>query len=176
MAKGKTCLKSPKIQASQTVLLILLFGTFPAFVSAFLPALHASLRIRPGAALFSSKAFVPKTNALKHSSTTFEQSKIFFADRRKHKCANKLGITMADSSRKVCVLGGGFGGLYTALKLAQLSPLQSDVKPDITLVDSNDRSECRALIEWCARRDRYLELPVEQTTQPLQNITLTHDI
>ncbi len=146
MAKGRTfTVKTLKLQVSQAVLLLSLFGTFPALVSAFLPALQAPFRTTTrGAASFSSKAFIPRTNVLRHASTTFELSRNFLADRSKARCANKLGITMADSSRKVCVLGGGFGGLYTALKLAQLSPLQGDVKPDITLVDSNDRSECGA--------------------------------
>lgn len=39
---------------------------------------------------------------------------------------------------RICILGGGFGGLYTALKLTQFpwSPLE---KPEITLVDQRDR-------------------------------------
>ncbi|NMG21182.1 NAD(P)/FAD-dependent oxidoreductase [Brasilonema bromeliae] len=38
----------------------------------------------------------------------------------------------------ICILGGGFGGLYTALRLSQLpwEPLQ---KPEIVLVDHSDR-------------------------------------
>ncbi len=39
---------------------------------------------------------------------------------------------------KICILGGGFGGLYTALRLSQL-PWDDGAKPDITLVDQNDR-------------------------------------
>lgn len=39
---------------------------------------------------------------------------------------------------RICILGGGFGGLYTALRLSQLSWNQSE-KPEITLVDQRDR-------------------------------------
>lgn len=39
---------------------------------------------------------------------------------------------------KICILGGGFGGLYTALRLSQL-PWDDAGKPEITLVDQNDR-------------------------------------
>ncbi len=38
----------------------------------------------------------------------------------------------------ICVLGGGFGGLYTALNLTQYS-WQSSQRPNITLVDQRDR-------------------------------------
>jgi demethylphylloquinone reductase len=37
---------------------------------------------------------------------------------------------------KICILGGGFGGLYTALRLDQMPWTQ---KPEITLVDQRDR-------------------------------------
>jgi demethylphylloquinone reductase len=37
---------------------------------------------------------------------------------------------------KICILGGGFGGLYTALRLTQMTWPQ---KPEITLVDQRDR-------------------------------------
>jgi demethylphylloquinone reductase len=37
---------------------------------------------------------------------------------------------------KICILGGGFGGLYTALRLDQMAWTQ---KPEITLVDQRDR-------------------------------------
>jgi demethylphylloquinone reductase len=39
---------------------------------------------------------------------------------------------------RICILGGGFGGLYTALRLSQLSWIKSE-KPEITLVDQRDR-------------------------------------
>lgn len=39
---------------------------------------------------------------------------------------------------KICILGGGFGGLYTALRLNQL-PWDGTSKPEITLVDKCDR-------------------------------------
>jgi NADH dehydrogenase len=42
------------------------------------------------------------------------------------------------SSNRICILGGGFGGLYTALKLAQF-PWESSDQPEITLVDRSDR-------------------------------------
>ncbi len=40
--------------------------------------------------------------------------------------------------KKVVILGGGFGGLYTALRLAQL-PWDEIDQPEITLVDQSDR-------------------------------------
>ncbi len=43
-----------------------------------------------------------------------------------------------EQSQQICILGGGFGGLYTALRLSQL-PWQEIPKPEITLVDQNDR-------------------------------------
>ncbi|MEM8602716.1 MAG: NAD(P)/FAD-dependent oxidoreductase [Cyanobacteria bacterium P01_H01_bin.121] len=39
---------------------------------------------------------------------------------------------------QICILGGGFGGLYTALRLSQFTWNEA-VKPTITLVDQNDR-------------------------------------
>ncbi|MBF2002929.1 MAG: NAD(P)/FAD-dependent oxidoreductase [Synechococcales cyanobacterium M58_A2018_015] len=39
---------------------------------------------------------------------------------------------------RICILGGGFGGLYTALKLLQF-PWTKFEKPEITLVDQHDR-------------------------------------
>jgi demethylphylloquinone reductase len=45
---------------------------------------------------------------------------------------------MSQQSARICILGGGFGGLYTALRLSQLS-WESDQKPEIILVDQSDR-------------------------------------
>lgn len=39
---------------------------------------------------------------------------------------------------RICILGGGFGGLYTALKLTQF-PWNRAEKPEIVLVDQRDR-------------------------------------
>lgn len=39
---------------------------------------------------------------------------------------------------RICILGGGFGGLYTALRLSEL-PATKPHKPEIVLVDRNDR-------------------------------------
>jgi NADH dehydrogenase len=44
---------------------------------------------------------------------------------------------MADNPQSICILGGGFGGLYTALRLSQLA--WEDSPPAITLVDHRDR-------------------------------------
>jgi demethylphylloquinone reductase len=41
-------------------------------------------------------------------------------------------------SQKICILGGGFGGLYTALRLNNL-PWAKTEKPEIVLVDQRDR-------------------------------------
>lgn len=45
---------------------------------------------------------------------------------------------MSEQPARICILGGGFGGLYTALRLSQLpwEPLQ---KPEMVLVDQSDR-------------------------------------
>ena len=45
---------------------------------------------------------------------------------------------MAVSNQRVVILGGGFGGLYTALALSKL-PWEKIAKPEITLVDQRDR-------------------------------------
>jgi NADH:ubiquinone reductase (non-electrogenic) len=44
---------------------------------------------------------------------------------------------MTEQPARICILGGGFGGLYTALRLSEL-PWESQ-KPEIVLVDQNDR-------------------------------------
>lgn len=46
-----------------------------------------------------------------------------------------MGKTMG---KKIVILGGGFGGLYTALRLAQL-PWEDGGAPEITLVDQSDQ-------------------------------------
>ena len=45
---------------------------------------------------------------------------------------------MTEKQPIVLILGGGFGGLYTALRLSQL-PWDNSPKPKITVVDRNDR-------------------------------------
>lgn len=45
---------------------------------------------------------------------------------------------MTQKPAKICILGGGFGGLYTALRLSQL-PWETSQKPEIVLVDKSDR-------------------------------------
>ncbi|AFZ32794.1 NADH dehydrogenase [Gloeocapsa sp. PCC 7428] len=44
---------------------------------------------------------------------------------------------MTQQPARICILGGGFGGLYTALRLSQLP--WSSQKPEIVLVDQSDR-------------------------------------
>ena len=46
--------------------------------------------------------------------------------------------TMSQQPARICILGGGFGGLYTALRLSQL-PWEKGEKPEIVLVDRSDR-------------------------------------
>ena len=50
-------------------------------------------------------------------------------------------MAMDGQGSRVVIVGGGFGGLYTALNLAKLAPLQEEAKakPDITLIDTSDR-------------------------------------
>lgn len=45
---------------------------------------------------------------------------------------------MTQNSSQICILGGGFGGLFTALRLSQL-PWPKQEKPTIVLVDQSDR-------------------------------------
>jgi NADH dehydrogenase len=45
---------------------------------------------------------------------------------------------MSQQPARICILGGGFGGLYTALRLSQL-PWTKATKPEIVLVDQRDR-------------------------------------
>lgn len=45
---------------------------------------------------------------------------------------------MSQTPAKICILGGGFGGLYTALRLSNL-PWGRNEQPEITLVDARDR-------------------------------------
>jgi demethylphylloquinone reductase len=45
---------------------------------------------------------------------------------------------MTQQQPRICILGGGFGGLYTALRLSQL-PFSKAEKPEIVLVDRRDR-------------------------------------
>ncbi len=45
---------------------------------------------------------------------------------------------MSQQPTRICILGGGFGGLYTALRLSQL-PGEKSEKPEIVLVDQSDR-------------------------------------
>jgi demethylphylloquinone reductase len=42
------------------------------------------------------------------------------------------------SATKICIVGGGFGGLYTALRLSEF-PWSREDKPEITLIDQSDR-------------------------------------
>lgn len=39
---------------------------------------------------------------------------------------------------RICIVGGGFGGLYTALRLSEF-PWKSEDKPEINLIDKSDR-------------------------------------
>ena len=45
---------------------------------------------------------------------------------------------MTEQPARICILGGGFGGLNTALRLSQL-PWEPTQKPEIVLVDQSDR-------------------------------------
>jgi len=45
---------------------------------------------------------------------------------------------MTETAKQICILGGGFGGLHTALRLSQL-PWPKESKPNIVLIDQSDR-------------------------------------
>jgi NADH dehydrogenase len=47
-------------------------------------------------------------------------------------------IFMTDSTKQICILGGGFGGLYTALRLNSL-PWNAAEPVEVVLVDQRDR-------------------------------------
>lgn len=42
------------------------------------------------------------------------------------------------TTKRICILGGGFAGLYTALRLSEL-PWENEQKPEIFLIDKNER-------------------------------------
>jgi NADH dehydrogenase len=45
---------------------------------------------------------------------------------------------MNEQPLRICILGGGFGGLYTALRLSQF-PWDNQQRPEIVLIDKSDR-------------------------------------
>ncbi|MEC4804044.1 MAG: NAD(P)/FAD-dependent oxidoreductase [Jaaginema sp. PMC 1079.18] len=45
---------------------------------------------------------------------------------------------MSQPTQRICILGGGFGGLYTALRLSEL-PWTRSQQPEIILIDKSDR-------------------------------------
>ncbi|MFP4008272.1 MAG: NAD(P)/FAD-dependent oxidoreductase [Spirulinaceae cyanobacterium] len=45
---------------------------------------------------------------------------------------------MSQPTQRICILGGGFGGLYTALRLSELPWMRSQ-QPEIVLIDKSDR-------------------------------------
>ncbi|MEM8830469.1 MAG: NAD(P)/FAD-dependent oxidoreductase [Cyanobacteria bacterium P01_G01_bin.19] len=45
---------------------------------------------------------------------------------------------MSEEKSRICIIGGGFGGLYTALRLAEF-PWSYEQKPEIALIDKSDR-------------------------------------
>lgn len=44
---------------------------------------------------------------------------------------------MNEQQKRICILGGGFGGLYTALRLSEF-PWEDSQKPEIILIDKNE--------------------------------------
>lgn len=61
-----------------------------------------------------------------------------YAERRLTCNDFQRATTMSQQHPRICILGGGFGGLYTALHLSQL-PWEKQEKPEIVLVDQSDR-------------------------------------
>jgi NADH dehydrogenase len=45
---------------------------------------------------------------------------------------------MTEQQKRICILGGGFGGLYTAMRLNEL-PWEREQRPEIVLIDRSDR-------------------------------------
>ena len=58
---------------------------------------------------------------------------------------NKDDDNTSSSAPRICVVGGGFGGLNTALALNDL-PWPSDMKPAITLLDKKERFVLAAML------------------------------
>ena len=55
------------------------------------------------------------------------------------------GGSSARAGPRVCILGGGFGGLYTAVRLDQLL-WPRETKPQVTLIDQSDRFVFKPLL------------------------------
>lgn len=66
---------------------------------------------------------------------------------------------MAAEAERICVLGGGFGGLYTALRLQKM-PWRGR-KPIITLVDKRDKFTFLPLLYEFAGASRFGVFMVE---------------
>lgn len=62
-----------------------------------------------------------------------------------HESADTMAYESLDGVPRICVVGGGFGGLYTAIKLEQLM-WPRGVKPRVVLVDQNDRFSFKPLL------------------------------
>ncbi|VVB14831.1 unnamed protein product [Arabis nemorensis] len=57
--------------------------------------------------------------------------------------------TWPDNNRpRVCILGGGFGGFYTALRLESLV-WPDDKKPQVVLVDQSERFVFKPMLIQC---------------------------
>jgi len=82
-------------------------------------------------------SFVPSsTTSTQKTTTTFSSDPRHILPRRSSICSTALQQSSSSSSGQTCdvaVIGGGFGGLYTALALARQQP-----KTQITLVDPSD--------------------------------------
>ena len=90
--------------------------------------------LQPGA-----RSTMPHTGVrLSTGTDTLQDSK----GRTRSRFASRLGsvdMMTAEKGNRVVIVGGGFGGLYTALNLAKLAPLQGQAKPDVTLIDTSNR-------------------------------------
>jgi hypothetical protein len=135
MAMNLSFFQQRKTHVFRAVLMMFVFGVFPSSAVAFLPALHVSFQTQSKTASFVTKSFAMKGLPLRLSTQP-----TWLNTKKGRRDSDRFGTMMAESTRKVCILGGGFGGLYTALKLANLGQLPNVVKPEITLIDANDRS------------------------------------
>jgi len=59
--------------------------------------------------------------------------------------AQASSVPAGQPKQRVCVLGGGFGGLYTALRLNSL-PWSEGERPEVVLVDQNDKFVFKPLL------------------------------
>ena len=88
---------------------------------AWSPTSRASLRLGASRAQKSPLQAAQSLGRRPHFVSVRCQSGKNDDERKPHK-----SVSVTGSGTRVCIIGGGFGGLYTAIQLAKLLPLQSE--------------------------------------------------